>query len=117
MKYNIICHDGKTFEITIEQKEKILELSCGNTKGIDVSGVYIAFSNIARIEKSNTPSYPQLPTINETIEKFSKPRRVKALKSMARGLNKYITSPENKGTGKPEKLYKKMLLRIEQARK
>ena len=52
MKYQIVCHDKKTFEITEAQKEAIYKLSTSNAKGIDINGEFIFFGNIARIEKT-----------------------------------------------------------------
>ena len=85
MKYNIICHDGKSFEITEEQKEKIIKISVTNSKGADVNGNFITFSNIARIEKSSSREYKKLPEVRRT---YKKEQHIKNLETLKEG---YLT--------------------------
>jgi len=96
MTYQIIFHDGKSVDITEQQKDAIYQLS-GNPrmKGVDINGEFIFFGSIARIMKSaNQPSYPLLPTINQTLGGFSLERKKRALGSMIKGFKKVFEGRE-----------------------
>jgi len=112
MKYEIICHDKARFEITELQKEAVYKLSGSETKGVDINGEFIFFSNIARIEKIKEKQYKALTTIDQTLKGFPKERKIKALNSIVKGIKKYIASPKNQGTGKPERILKHMERKI-----
>jgi len=94
MKYNIVCHDKKTFEVTEEQKEAIYKLSTSDAKGIDVNGNYIMFSNIARIEKQNNYEYKSLPSLTSTIRGFKPSRRKRALENIIKGFKLHFEGRE-----------------------
>ena len=85
MKYNIVCHDKKSFEITEEQRENIYKLSSNNMKGFEVNGEYITFSNIARIEKSMAQEYKPMTSLPEPTETYSDSRHKRRLTSLREG--------------------------------
>lgn len=94
--YQIIFHDGKSVDITEQQKDAIYQLS-GNPrmKGVDINGEFIFFGSIARIMKStNQPSYPLLPTINETLGGFNLERKKRALNNIIKGFKKVFNGKE-----------------------
>jgi len=96
MNYQIIFHDGKSVDITEQQKEAIYQLS-GNPrmKGVDINGEFIFFGSIARIMKSaNQPSYPLLPTINQTLNTFSVERKKRAIQNMINGFKRVFEGRE-----------------------
>lgn len=92
--YNIICHDGKSFEITSLQKDAIYRLSGSNAKGVDIDGEFIFFGNIARIEKGRTEEEYTPISLNDTIKSFNPNRRKHALNSMIKGFKKYFSGRE-----------------------
>jgi hypothetical protein len=95
MKFNIVCHDKKSFEISGEQEQKINELITSNAKGVKVNGEYISFSNIARIEKSEATDYVNYTAIAEGKVPYSVSRHKKRLNSMRDGFLRGVSDKQN----------------------
>ncbi|MCK9370803.1 hypothetical protein M0R04_12915 [Candidatus Dojkabacteria bacterium] len=118
MKYSIICHDGKQFEITEEQKEIIYKLSSSTTKGVDVNGEFIMFSNIARIEKvvGENYTYPNYSNNNMPFERIAEKvhenRKKRAMQSMIKGFKQHFQSREMPTQSK--ELLSKMELKLKE---
>lgn len=139
----IIFHDNTTKDITDEQRDAIFEASSNpNIKNIRIGNSLIAFSSISRILDDNE-YYSQLPEKKREylnldlkeepyevelkqlkeqkllekqnyvspIEQAKKKR--KPLEYMIKGLEGYINSNRNQGTGKPEKLLEKMKFKLD----
>lgn len=92
MKYNIICHDGKSFEISEEQNKNIIKLSTTDAKGINANGNFISFANIARIEKTGRTEYPTLPEAKRT---YKKEQHLKNLNSLKEGFLTGVSDRNN----------------------
>ena len=93
MKHNIICHDGKSFEISEEQKEAFYTLSGTGVKGIDVNGTFIFFNSVSRVEKSSIRQYKPLP--KEIKRTYKKEQHIKNLETLKEGYLKGVSDRNN----------------------
>ena len=94
MIYNIVCHDGKTFEINDKQKEAFYKLSGSSAKGVDINGEFIFFSSVGRIEKVRGDDLKALPELTGTIKEMTPDRKKRALNNIVKGFKKHFTGRE-----------------------
>lgn len=92
MKHNIICHDGKSFEITEDQKNNFIKLSSTNAKGAEINGNFITFSSVARIEKTGQREYKKL---DYKPRLFTKQRYIKNLTALRNGFLRGVSDVNN----------------------
>ena len=85
MKYNIVCHDKKSFEISEEFEKEIQKLSSRGVKAFKVNGETIFFSNVARIEKSVAQEFKNTSALPEPRESYSDSRHKRRLTSLREG--------------------------------
>jgi hypothetical protein len=132
-KFFVIFHDKAVKEVSQDQADFLMQKSCDpQSIGVKVDGSFIKYSAIAKILNeseyyqqyperrppetvTNTYNYPQLPDQTERIlsQIQGKPDRVRALKSMMKGLHDFI---ESRGADKPLKairLYNQMRIKLE----
>jgi hypothetical protein len=110
-KYNIICHDGKSFEISEEQKNNFIKISSTNAKGAEINGNFITFSSVARIEKTGRKEYKKF---DYKPRLYTKQRYIRNLKDLRDGFLRGVSNRNNlKSNQKP--ILKKINNAINQA--